>query len=259
MHARLLLLAALLAAGSTACAVSSAGSDPEADTDESLEELKGVVLTDADNGRTVTATEGQSIIVKLAANPTTGYSWRVASTDRTFGYPTIVHTPSSTATGSGGTTKLTWKTNGPLSMIGTHTVRLEYQRPWAETVKPLKTFSFTVKIVAAKPVAITLDAADDGKTVNAKAGQPIVVELASNPTTGFDWQVISTDRTFGYPTREFHASSTAVGSGGNTRLTWKTDGPLSLVGRHTVKLGYRRSWESVPPAKTFSFTVNVTE
>jgi len=262
MNARFAFVALALACSSAACAVSSEGTteDPNA-TDDLTEELKGIVLTDADNGRTVTATEGQNVTVKLAANATTGYQWRVASTDRTFGYPKITYTASSSgATGSGGTTKLVWKTTGGISMLGTHSVKLEYQRPWSETAKPARTFAFTVKIVAAKPSPVLLFDADNGKTVSAKVGQPIVVALSSNPSTGYDWQVSSTDKTFGYPTKEFNASSTKVGSGGTTTLTWKTDGPLSMVGRHTVKMIYQRPWaETAPPAKTYSFTVNVTE
>jgi inhibitor of cysteine peptidase len=262
MNARIAfpLLVLALAAGSAACAVSSEGTDGANATDDSANELKGIVLTEADNGHTLTATEGQLVTVKLAANPTTGYNWQVASTDRTFGYPTITFAPSSSAVGSGGTTKLVWKTTGGISMVGTHTVHLEYQRPWAETVKPIKTFSFTVKVVAAKPTAVTLFDADNGKTVSAKVGQPIVVALSSNPDTGYDWHVSSTDKTFGYPTQEFTPTSTKLGSPGTTTLTWKTDGPLSMVGHHTVKIIYQHPWaETEPPAKTYSFSVNISE
>lgn len=42
---------------------------------------------DADDGKTFNVTKGQNVLVKLSANPTAGYKWVVASTDRTFGYP----------------------------------------------------------------------------------------------------------------------------------------------------------------------------
>ena len=44
-------------------------------------------MTEKDDGKTVTVTEGQNLVVKLQSNPTTGYKWKVVSTDRTFGYP----------------------------------------------------------------------------------------------------------------------------------------------------------------------------
>ena len=46
-----------------------------------------VVITKADDGKTFKVVEGQSVVVELPANPSTGYSWQVVSTDRTFGYP----------------------------------------------------------------------------------------------------------------------------------------------------------------------------
>ena len=46
-----------------------------------------LAVTDADNGKTVTITKGQGLLLKLQSNPTTGYKWAVSSTDRTFGYP----------------------------------------------------------------------------------------------------------------------------------------------------------------------------
>lgn len=254
---RLALLSLLLACGSAACAVAPDAAE-DTESDDMTAELKGVVLGDADDGHTITATEGQQVTVKLSANATTGYQWQVASTDKTFGYPKITYSASSTTVGAGGTTKLVWKTSGALSMVGTHTVKLEYQRPWAETAKPARTFSFTVKIVPAKPAPVTLFDADNGKTVPVKVGQPIVVALSSNPTTGYDWQVESTDKTFGYPVKEFTPASSKVGASGTTTLTWKTDGPLSVLGRHTVKLAYQRPWaETAPPAKTYTFTVDV--
>lgn len=114
------------------------------------DELRSMSLTDADNGKTVTITKGQSILVKLASNPTTGFKWAVASTDRTFGYPatdTFAGGGSGGPVGSGGVQRLTWKTNSPLNMVGSHTVKLEYKRSFETNVPPAKVFTFTVKIV----------------------------------------------------------------------------------------------------------------
>lgn len=144
VSALLFALSPLACAGET-----SPDSDPAAEQGSSEDELKSLQLTDADDGRTVTVTKGQNILVKLSANPTTGYSWVVASTNRTFGYPAsdrFVAAPAG-AVGAGGIQRFMWKTSSALDMVGTHSVRLEYKRPWENNIAPAKTFTFTVNVV----------------------------------------------------------------------------------------------------------------
>lgn len=105
-------------------------------------------LDDSDNGGTFEVPEGDDVVVKLAANATTGYSWVVAATDRSFGYPEEDYEVSGPATGSGGTAIFTWHTTSPFSLVGDHHVKLEYKRPWDMTSPPAKTFEFTVTVTA---------------------------------------------------------------------------------------------------------------
>ena len=120
-----------------------------ADGEESTEdELRSLSLTEKDDGKTVTVTEGQNLVVKLQSNPTTGYRWKVVSTDRTFGYPSDERFLRNTdAVGSGGLQRFSWKTKSPLSMVGEHSVKMEYKRSWETNASPAKTFSFKVKII----------------------------------------------------------------------------------------------------------------
>jgi inhibitor of cysteine peptidase len=133
-----------------ACAAPT-GDEPvstPAEEGDAADELKSLAVTDADNGKTVTITKGQNLLLKLPSNPTTGYKWTVSSTDRTFGYPaTESFTANGDAVGSGGIQKFTWKTNGPFDTVGTHKVTLQYSRSWETHVAPAKTFSFSVKVV----------------------------------------------------------------------------------------------------------------
>lgn len=153
------LAAVVLAVSPLACASEQAAETPSEDEGTAADELRSLQLTDADDGRTVTVTKGQNILVKLSANPSTGYQWVVAATNRTFGYPASDRFVASAAAapagavGSGGVQRLVWKTSSVLDMVGTHSVRLEYKRPWENNVAPAKTFSFTVNIV--EPAAPT--------------------------------------------------------------------------------------------------------
>lgn len=140
-----------LALAPLACASSEETNDPVSTPDEegsSADELKSLEVTDADNGKTVTATKGQNLYVKLQANPSTGYGWVVTQTDRTFGYPAAEKFfPNGPGVGSGGISRFLWKTGGALNMVGSHTVKMEYKRAWETNVAPAKTFTFTVKVV----------------------------------------------------------------------------------------------------------------
>ena len=121
--------------------------DP-ATNDGEEEEVKAAVIGESSNGKTVDVQVGRSFTIGLSSNASTGYRWRVKSVDRTIGQPKESSVPGdSSRPGSAGTQKFTWKTTGPLNYIGKHVIELEYQRPWAETAPPAKTFKVTINIV----------------------------------------------------------------------------------------------------------------
>jgi inhibitor of cysteine peptidase len=155
---------------------------PQNEDGSGEDELKSLSLTDADNGKTVTVTQGQNVLVKLQSNPTTGYKWVVASTDRTFGYPAYDRfIKNGDAVGSGGIQRLTWKTKSPLNMVGSHKVKLEYRRPWEENVNAAKTFEFTVNIVDGACPEI-----EPPPPGFCSTGQLIAKKDANGCTTGFE-------------------------------------------------------------------------
>ncbi len=110
---------------------------------------------------------------------------------------------------------------------------------------------------------IVITESDDGKTFEVKEGTDIVVKLSSNPSTGYDWSVTNTNRTFGHPASTEYVADAGpmlAGSGGTTVMTWETKGMLSMVGTHSVTLEERRSWDppSSPSNTSFTFTVTIT-
>lgn len=110
--------------------------------------------------------------------------------------------------------------------------------------------------------AVVITEADNGKTVTAKKGQDVVLSLAGNPSTGYDWAVSRVDKTLGQPKSEFvsgAASPDAVGAGGKRTFTWSTKSPLELKGDHVVELEYKRSWEPGKATKTFKVTIKIVD
>ncbi|MBK6695908.1 MAG: protease inhibitor I42 family protein [Myxococcales bacterium] len=114
---------------------------------------------------------------------------------------------------------------------------------------------------------VEIDEDDNKKTISVEKGKAIKLRLASPGSGGYKWKVVSTDRSFGYPTPkdgEFESSGGGRAGGGGTQVfTWDTDSRLLTPGgaNHAVKLEYRRPWEddSVAAAETFSFKVKITE
>ena len=106
-----------------------------------------VQLTDDENGSTVQLAPGGELIVSLASNPTTGFSWTVGEdSDAALvlqGEPRYVPPASTTPiVGAGGTEVFSFKAETE----GTARLILEYRRPFAPDSPPDRTFSVTVEI-----------------------------------------------------------------------------------------------------------------
>lgn len=222
-----------------------------------------VIIDESGDGQLFDVLDGQEVIVRLPLNPTTGYQWVVAETDRTFGYPnTTEFAESSRAAGRGGFALLVWKTGALVPMIGRHTVVLELRRVWEDprVTAAARSFTFTVDIQRDGPPAIVIEEGDEGGSFELIQGQDIIVRLTSNPTTGYEWIVVATDRTLGHPAHINQVpSSESTGGGGYTELVWDTDTPLDLTGEHRVLLELRRSWEppEIASVRSFGFSVEI--
>lgn len=97
---------------------------------------------------------------------------------------------------------------------------------------------------------------DDGTSATVKAGEQLIVELPSNPTTGFSW-IVADDGPLtqvGDAAYESEAKSGVVGAGGIETFTFDAE----KAGSGTLTLEYRRSWETgVAAEDVWSVTVTV--
>jgi len=108
----------------------------------------------------------------------------------------------------------------------------------------------------APPSEVRLGDADNGRQVELKMGQQLVVSLEGNPSTGYTWEVTEVDakvlRQSGEP--EFQPQSNLPGAPALITLRFQTVG----AGTTDLKLAYRRPWEkNTPPAQTFAVRVSV--
>jgi inhibitor of cysteine peptidase len=111
------------------------------------------------------------------------------------------------------------------------------------------------------PEAVKLTEADDGTTIERRAGEMIEISLASNPTTGYGWEVVAPAEPVIEQVGEEEyvpdeTSNRRVGVGGTSTFRFKA----VKAGQTPLKLVYRRSRETdVEPVKTFAVTVVVKE
>ena len=96
------------------------------------------------SGKQVELSVGQSLVVTLESNATTGYSWAlVQNSDESVlnetGHEYIA--PQTTLIGAGGKEEWTFKA----LKKGTSTISMGYSRPW-ESTPPVETFDLTVVV-----------------------------------------------------------------------------------------------------------------
>ena len=94
--------------------------------------------------------------------------------------------------------------------------------------------------------------------VNTKPDHEIVATLPSNPTTGYQWQLMKplAERTVKLVSHVYLAPQTVlVGAGGQEIWIFRTTGP----GETEIALGYIRSWEKgVPPVNSRTIRLKIT-
>ncbi len=105
-----------------------------------------LLLNEADNGNAFELAVNQAASISLAANPTTGFSWKVAE------IPSFMrqdgpeqYTPDSAEggrVGSGGTSLWIFKAKA----VGSGKLTLVYQRPWEDGKKPAKSVTYNITV-----------------------------------------------------------------------------------------------------------------
>jgi inhibitor of cysteine peptidase len=94
------------------------------------------------NGQTITVKPGETIELKLAGNPTTGFDWIVQELDTSVLSQSgeYSYKADSNLIGSGGVMTFKFKAEA----AGTTTLTLYYMRAWEKDVEPAQVFSVTV-------------------------------------------------------------------------------------------------------------------
>lgn len=105
---------------------------------------------------------------------------------------------------------------------------------------------------------IHLTAADNGREIEANQGDMIVVALPANPTTGFQWDVVSEGDVLRQSGESEYIpdeppDSLVDGAGGTAIFRFEAAG----AGSAELALEYHRPWEEDDPIDLFAVTVTV--
>lgn len=105
----------------------------------------------------------------------------------------------------------------------------------------------------------TLTESDNGKPVSMQVGDTLTVQLASNPSTGYSWKVISDDAAVlaqvGEPQFDLGDKTPMPGAGGTETFTFLA----KSAGTTTLTLLYSRPWETdTTPTPQNTWTAEVT-
>ncbi len=146
---------------------------------------------------------------------------------------------------------------GALAVVG---ARSEAQQPQAVEADP--TPMSAPAPAQAKSSTRTLLAADDGKTIQVKAGETISIKLDSNASTGYSWKVTGISSASAAQNGKIEYEAPPQPKTGPIRVGQGSTAVIKIdavsAGKSTISLEYARPWEKgKAPAKTFTITLDI--
>jgi inhibitor of cysteine peptidase len=114
-----------------------------------LKQAMVVTLTREDNDKTIEVHAGDSIVVRLPENPTTGFAWAIdRADDEVLRLQSSEYSPAAgVGVGGGGQRNLTFKAIRP----GTVTLRLKLWRDWEGDKSVTDRFTTTIRVMQGTP------------------------------------------------------------------------------------------------------------
>jgi inhibitor of cysteine peptidase len=103
-----------------------------------------VTVQESDAGKNIDAKAGQTIVIRLTSNRSTGYRWLLQPGSGVLeSLSDASYTPNAPSDAGGGGVE-SWSFRAQHS--GQETLRFEYRRPWENGVQAAKTLSFPVTV-----------------------------------------------------------------------------------------------------------------
>jgi inhibitor of cysteine peptidase len=108
--------------------------------------MQELILTSADNGKSVSASLEDIIIIKIPENPTTGFRWEFEELDNKFLEMQTMDflRESTTLIGTGGEKSFTLK----IKQLGSTSIRLKLWRDWEGDSSVVQRYEVNIQVTA---------------------------------------------------------------------------------------------------------------
>ncbi len=218
-------------------------------------QAKTVTITDNENNTQVDLNAGDTLTVNLVSTPGTGYGWAVAQNNAAILKPEAAKTNPSQTNMPGASGTQTFQFSAVKA--GGGSLALNYSRPFEKGKEPAKRFRVLVVISnpgQTKTVAVTND--DNKGKVAINAGDTLIVQLKSNPTTGYSWVVADHSSPLFKLTGDSRkpGDKKLIGAPGTQSLQFQA----ARSGSANLALNYLRPFEKAKaPAQKFEMTVEI--
>ncbi len=146
-----------------------------------------ISMTDENNGQIVTLKTGQLLLVRLASNPGTGYGWQLAE-NNTNQLKLLANPVLEPATNSQQNSTIYQVFHFQVKSPGSSVLELQNQSIGQNNTPSNKTYRLNVQM-SSSPVSVGVNDSDNNKEVSVNSGDILVVRLATNPATGYSWQL----------------------------------------------------------------------
>jgi inhibitor of cysteine peptidase len=206
---------------------------------------------------------GDKFIFSIESNPSTGYTWQVASGMNEnvvkLNSQVFIEKPSTTTpapVGVPGKDKFAFTATG----AGQVAITLNYVRPWETDVAPARTQVISVTVT--QPGSLKEIESDiPPSSLEIYTADRFIFSIESNPSTGYTWQVAPglNENVVKLSSQEYIATPSTttpppVGVPGKDKFAFTAIG----AGHATITLNYVRPWETdVDPEQTVVISVTV--
>jgi inhibitor of cysteine peptidase len=210
------------------------------------------------DGTTHLVEPGDLIRIKLAGNPTTGYQWKLdPASSLPLAKETYEPDQPTLCCGYGGTYIFELSVPKNATAGSQFNLHFDYYRPWEGTSSAIDTFDLELKVKGSGPTPNQhkLIKADSGKSLSVKPGDKIVVELAGNPTTGYQWKQKAGALTID---KETYVPDQPIVTGSGGTYIFELTIPAATGKVYDLQFDYYRPWEGPGSAiETFKVTLIV--
>jgi predicted secreted protein len=207
---------------------------------------------------TVQVEAGDLIRIKLAGNPTTGYQWKLdPASSLPLDKETYVPDQPTLCCGYGGIYTFELSVPKTAAAGSTFALHFDYYRPWEGTSQAIDTFDLELKVKGSAPAPgeHKLVKGDNGKSLQVQPGDKVLVELAGNPTTGYQWK----QKAGALPlAKETYVPDQPILTGSGGTYTFELTIPAAAGKVYDLQFDYFRPWEGPGSAiETFKVTLIV--